>query len=129
MSLCHTHFLGLSLSQSEGRDPDLSQSESPHLETCDLKIKVSSGLKNPGLRDQVNFNLSVKNSTNYFSASESRLDVLLSISLEEDKRPNRINVIVQFPASSLRKILSGSHEHRSFRELEGLWRFKLRKLI
>ena len=85
MLLCHTHFLGVSLSQSEGRDPDLDQSEIPHLETCDLKIKVSSGLKNPGLRDQVNFNLSVKNSTNYFSASESRLDVLLSISLEEDR--------------------------------------------
>ena len=81
MLLCHTHFLGVSLSQSEGRDPDLDQSEIPHLE----KIKVSSGLKNPGLRDQVNFNLSVKNSTNYFSASESRLDVLLSISLEEDR--------------------------------------------
>ena len=103
MLLCHTHFLGVSLSHSEGRDPDLDQSEIPHLETCDLKIKVSSGLKNPGLRDQVNFNLSVKKSTNYFSASESRLDVLLSISLEEDKRPNRINVIVQFPDSSLLK--------------------------
>ena len=85
MLLCHTHFLGVSLSQSESQDPDLDQSEIPHLESCDLKIKVSSGLKNPGLRDQVNFNLSVKNSTNYFSASESRLDVLLSISLEEDR--------------------------------------------
>lgn len=104
MLLCHTHFLGVSLSQSESQDPDLDQSEIPHLETCDLKIKVSSGLKNPGLRDQVNFfNLSVNNSTNYCSASESRLDVLLSISLEEDKRPNRINVIVQFPDSSLLK--------------------------
>ena len=44
---CHTHFLGVSLSQSEGRDPDLDQSEIPHLETRDknILIKLTNGLR------------------------------------------------------------------------------------
>lgn len=44
---CHTHFLGVSLNQSEGWDPDLDQSEIPHLETRDknILIKLSNGLR------------------------------------------------------------------------------------